>query len=79
MVPDVIINPHCIPSRMTINQLLECIGAKSSVMKGEFRDSTAFSNDSTDIIDKLQTELANCGYHNSGNEELFNGFTGRKT
>ena len=78
IIPDVIINPHCIPSRMTINQLLECIGAKSSVIKGSFRDCTAFSNDSTNIIDHLQKELKDCGYDNSGNEELYNGFTGEK-
>jgi len=78
IVPDVIINPHCIPSRMTINQLLECIGAKSSVINGEFRDSTAFSNNSTNIINKLQSELEKCGYNNTGNEVLFNGFTGEK-
>ena len=70
MVPDVIINPHCIPSRMTINQLLECIGAKSSVTKGTFRDCTAFSDNSTNIIDTLQSELEKCGYNNTGNEVL---------
>ncbi len=78
IVPDLIINPHCIPSRMTINQLLECIGAKSAVIKGKFRDSTAFSENSTDIIDYLQQELKECGYNEDGNEWMYNGLTGEK-
>lgn len=78
MVPDIIINAHCIPSRMTINQLLECIGAKSGVQKGKFRDCTPFSNNSTNIINKLQTELKECGFSDDGNEYMYNGFTGEK-
>ena len=73
-----IINPHCIPSRMTINQLLECIGAKSGVIKGKFRDSTAFSENSTNIIDYLQGRLEECGFDESGSEWMYNGFTGEK-
>jgi DNA-directed RNA polymerase II subunit RPB2 len=78
IVPDLIINPHCIPSRMTINQLLECVGSKSGVIKGKFRDSTAFSESSTDIISYLQEELHNCGFDRDGNECMYNGFTGEK-
>ena len=51
--PDIIINPHAIPSRMTINQLLEMLGAKSTVMNGNFKDCTAFSDSSTGIIHSL--------------------------
>jgi DNA-directed RNA polymerase II subunit RPB2 len=78
MVPDIIINAHCIPSRMTINQLLECIGAKSGVSKGIFRDCTAFSKGSTGIINHLQSELVESGFSDNGNEEMYNGFTGEK-
>lgn len=78
MIPDVIINPHCIPSRMTINQLLECIASKSGVMNGEFTDSTAFSENSTDIIHYLQDRLEKCGFDESGNEYMYNGFTGER-
>ena len=78
IVPDIIINPHCIPSRMTINLLLECIGAKSGTILSKFRDSTAFSTDSTGIIHELQKDLEDCGYSKDGNEWLFNGFTGER-
>ncbi len=78
IIPDMIINPHCIPSRMTINQLLECIGSKSGVIKGKFRDSTPFSDNSTDIIEYLQKELKECGFNQDGNEWMYNGFTGEK-
>lgn len=78
IVPDIIVNPHCMPSRMTINQLLECIGAKSGVVKGRFRDSTAFTDSSTNIINYLQEELASCGYNRDGNEWMYNGFTGER-
>ena len=78
IVPDIIINAHCIPSRMTINQLLECIGAKSGVCLGKFRDCTPFSKNSTNIIKYLQNELQSYGFTNDGNEVMYNGFTGEK-
>lgn len=78
MVPDIIINAHCIPSRMTINQLLECIGAKSGVCYGKFRDCTPFSKNSTNIINYLQSQLKSCGFNDDGNDVMYNGFTGEK-
>ena len=76
IVPDIIMNPHAIPSRMTINQLLECVGAKSSAIKGKLRYCTAFSSHSTDIVDTLCNELKECGFERHGNERLYNGMTG---
>jgi DNA-directed RNA polymerase II subunit RPB2 len=78
IVPDIIINAHCIPSRMTINQLLECIGAKSGVCASKFRDCTPFSKNSTNIIKYLQSQLQNYGFSDDGNEVMYNGFTGEK-
>ena len=57
---------------------IECVGAKSGVSKGIFRDCTAFSKGSTGIINKLQSELVECGFSDSGNEDMYNGFTGEK-
>lgn len=76
MVPDILINPLCIPSRMTINQLIECLGAKSSAFKASYRFSTPFSSHSTDVTEKLRTELQNCGFEKNGNEVMMNGFSG---
>lgn len=76
MVPDLIINPLCIPSRMTINQLIECLGAKSAAHKAIHRYSTPFSSHSIDVVDSLRTELRQCGFEQNGNEKMFNGFTG---
>lgn len=76
IVPDIIMNPHAIPSRMTINQLLECVGAKSSAIRGKLRYCTAFSSHSTDIVEKLCNELKECGFERHGNERLYNGMTG---
>ena len=78
MIPDVIINPHCIPSRMTINQLLECLGAKSGCVKGHYRDATPFSSSSTNILSTLEKDLHDCGYDSNGNETMYNGFTGQQ-
>lgn len=76
IVPDIIINPHCIPSRMTINQLLECIAAKSAVVEGQTVYSTPFSNYSHDIVETLMTNLHQSGFQRHGNEVMYNGFTG---
>ena len=78
LTPDIIINPHCIPSRMTINQLLECVGAKSSIMNMKFRDCTAFSESSVNIIETMQKELEAHGYQNNGYETMTSGFTGEQ-
>ena len=73
IIPDLIINPLCIPSRMTINQLIECFSAKSSIYQSKKRYSTAFSNHSKDVIPLLQSELEKCGFDRNGNELIFNG------
>jgi len=75
--PDMIINPHAIPSRMTIGHLVECIVGKASSIYGGFADCTAFNNKGSKI--KVFGEmLSNVGYHSSGNELLYNGMTGEQ-
>jgi len=75
--PDMIINPHAIPSRMTIGQLVECVTGKASLEMGGFGDCTAFNN----LGSKIQVFgeiLPKFGYHSSGNEILYNGMTGEQ-
>jgi hypothetical protein len=74
--PDIIINPHCIPSRMTINQLMECILGKACVMDGDFGDATPFTSNSVDITEKLCDALGKVGYERHGWEQMYNGMTG---
>ena len=73
IVPDIIVNPHAIPSRMTIAQLLECILGKACTELGYSGDGTGFNN--TNVDDIIKT-LENCGFEGSGNEVLYNGFNG---
>jgi DNA-directed RNA polymerase II subunit RPB2 len=75
IVPDLIINPHCVPSRMTIGQLLECILGKTSAVKGTIGDGTPFMGVTPE---KLSANLLKCGYAPSGSETLYNGMTGQK-
>ncbi len=42
LVPDMIVNPHCIPARMTIGHIFECLMAKFAAVKGVTQDGTAF-------------------------------------
>jgi hypothetical protein len=75
--PDIIINPHAIPSRMTIGQLVECITGKACSMYGGFGDCTAFINKGSKIgiFGEMLTQV---GFHSSGNEILYNGMTGQQ-
>jgi DNA-directed RNA polymerase II subunit RPB2 len=75
--PDIIINPHAIPTRMTIGQLVESITGKACLYYGGFGDCTAFNNDGSKI--KVFGELlTNAGFHSSGNDILYNGMTGEQ-
>jgi DNA-directed RNA polymerase II subunit RPB2 len=75
--PDLIINPHALPSRMTIGQLVECLFGKACCMYGAYGDCTAFSTKGSNY-DTYGHMLTKLGYHNSGNELLYNGFTGEQ-
>ena len=70
--PDIIINPHALPSRMTIGQLLETVIGKACALYGAFGDCTAFINKGSkyDIFGQL---LIKQGFNSSGNEILYNG------
>ena len=75
--PDLIINPHALPTRMTIGQLVETLMGKACVLQGGFGDCTAFVNHGSkhQVFGKMLTEL---GYHSSGTQFLYNGMTGER-
>jgi DNA-directed RNA polymerase II subunit RPB2 len=73
--PDIIINPHALPSRMTIAQLKETLLGKVLIQIGMFGDGTSFSDLSVDFISK---ELLNLGFEKNGNEVLMNGMSGEQ-
>ncbi len=73
--PDIIINPHAIPSRMTIGQLKETLLGKVLLELGLFGDGTSFGEFHIDDICK---ELSQVGYESNGNEILYNGLTGEQ-
>jgi DNA-directed RNA polymerase II subunit RPB2 len=73
--PDIIINPHAIPSRMTIGQLKETLLGKVLLELGIFGDGTAFTDLAVSTISK---ELLKVGYESNGNEIMYNGLSGEQ-
>ena len=73
--PDIIINPHCIPSRMTIAQLKETLLGKVLLELGLFGDGTSFGK--FDIKD-ICKELQKVGFESNGNEIMYSGLTGEQ-
>lgn len=71
--PDIIINPHAIPSRMTVAHLIETLAGKVACLKGREMDATPFGKVSAkDIANSLHA----CGFQRWGNERLYSGHTG---
>jgi DNA-directed RNA polymerase II subunit RPB2 len=71
--PDLIMNPHAVPSRMTIAQLMENIFGKIGVQRGTLGDGTPYSHMK---VEDLKKHMLDLGYHSYGNEILYNGQTG---
>lgn len=78
MVPDIIMNTHAFPSRMTINQLMETVLGKACCENGGYGDATPFGENSVDIAEKLCEELEKVGFEGSGKQTMYNGMTGEK-
>lgn len=73
MIPDIIVNPHAIPSRMTLSYLIEILTGKVGAMTGERVNATPF--DKIDL-DQFFTILSCMGYNRDGTERMYSGATG---
>ena len=76
IIPDIIMNAHAIPSRMTINQLMECVLGKSSIINGVYGDATPWTTNSVKISEELCNRLGEVGFERHGWETLYSGTTG---
>ena len=72
--PDIIINPHSIPSRMTIGKIIEIVASKVAALSGESANATAFR---PYTVDDLRRSLKQYGYDEFGNEPMISGITGK--
>jgi len=75
IVPDLIVNPHAIPSRMTIGHVFECVASKLAALTGVRQDATAFSHDSVENICAL---LKKAGFSEDGKEVMYHPYTGKR-
>ncbi|MBI2448734.1 DNA-directed RNA polymerase subunit B'' [Candidatus Pacearchaeota archaeon] len=73
--PDIIFNPHAIPSRMTVGYLLEILAGKSGCLGGKTIDATAFSNID---VKQLENVLKEYGFSYDGKENVYDPISGKK-
>ena len=74
-VPDLIINPHAIPSRMTIGQFIESLAGKCAAARGKPVDGTPFANEGST---EIRNSLVKLGFSHTGSEVFYNGTSGEK-
>ncbi|PIN99822.1 DNA-directed RNA polymerase subunit B [archaeon CG10_big_fil_rev_8_21_14_0_10_43_11] len=75
VVPDIIFNPHSLPGRMTLSQVLETLAGKVGALTGEYMDGTAFEGQKQEEFMKKLKEL---GFREDGSETLYDGVTGEQ-
>lgn len=75
IIPDMIMNPHSIPSRMTVGQMIECLASKEAAISGHFVDGTPFNDYDPRQLPEILQKL---GYSPTGNETMYCGMTGKK-
>jgi DNA-directed RNA polymerase I subunit RPA2 len=79
MAPDIIINPHAFPSRMTIGMFVESMAAKAGAMHGFAQDASAFQfSESESAADYFGEQLRTAGFNYYGNEPMYSGISGQE-
>ena len=73
IVPDLVMNPHGFPSRMTVGKMLELLGGKASILEGKFGDGSAFGGDP---VEEMSRTLLRHGFHYQGKDYVTSGVTG---